>query len=78
MTPADLGGVVTIVVQKRVAHKWATRVTVDCTVTATGIYSWKFKPVHAGSSYRIPPGASYAGATTGYQKFRGYGWFGIY
>ena len=81
VTPTDLGGVVTIVVQKRVAHKWATRVTVDCAVTATGTYSWKFKPVHRGkfrASATIPPSASSAGATTGYQKFRGYGWFGIY
>jgi len=70
--PRDLGGKVTIRVQRRVNHdhhKWVTRITVKRAISATGTYSWKFTPGTRGR-YRvgaaIPATAAHARVGTGF------------
>ena len=48
--PADLGGKVTFLVQKRRPGKWVTRPALagDATIRATGSFSWKFTPKSRG------------------------------
>ena len=52
VAPADLGGKVTIRVQKRVNHRWVNHVRVKRAISATGTYSWKWTPSHRGK-YRV-------------------------
>ena len=49
VAPADLGGKVTIRVQKRVQRRWVKDVTVKRVISATGTYSWKWKPRTRGT-----------------------------
>jgi hypothetical protein len=52
VAPADLGGKVTIRVQKRVNHRWVKHVRVKRAISATGTYRWKWTPSHRGK-YRV-------------------------
>jgi hypothetical protein len=70
--PRDLGGKVTIRVQRRVNHnhhRWITRITVKRVISATGTYSWTFTPGTRGR-YRVgatvPATAAHTGAGTGF------------
>jgi hypothetical protein len=49
VAPVDVGGKVTIRVQKRVNHKWVTRVTVKRAISGTGTYRWKWTPQTRGA-----------------------------
>jgi len=70
--PRELGGKVTIRVQKRVNHKhhkWITRITVKRAISATGTYSWKFTPGTRGRYWvdaTIPATAAHARVGTGF------------
>jgi hypothetical protein len=70
--PRDLGGKVTIRVQRRVNHnhhKWITRITVKRVISATGTYSWTFTPGTRGRYWvgaTIPATAAHTGAGTGF------------
>jgi len=71
VAPADLGGKVTIRVQKRVDGRWVTRVSVKRAVSATGTYGWKFTPKHRGTfrvDARIPATATHRGVVTRWTK----------
>ena len=53
VTPASLvGSKVKLQVQKKKARKWVTLKTVRRTISATGAYSWKYKPAKRGA-YRM-------------------------
>ncbi len=52
VAPADLGGNVTIRVQRRVGGKWVARATVERALSATGTCSWKWTPKSRGE-YRV-------------------------
>jgi len=52
VAPADLGGNVTIRVERRVQQWWGRYATVKRAVSATGTYSWKFTPKNRGT-YRV-------------------------
>ena len=70
--PRDLGGKVTIRVQRRVNHnhhKWITRITVKRVISATGTYSWTFTPGTRGRYWvgaTIPATAAHARVGTGF------------
>jgi len=67
VAPVDLGGRVTIRVQKRVAGKWVTRITMQRAISATGTCSWKFTPQSRGEyrgDARIPATAVHRGVVT--------------
>jgi hypothetical protein len=73
VAPADLGGKVTIRVQKLavVAGRWVTRVTVKRAISATGTYSWKFTPKSRGAyrvDARILATAAHRGVVTRWTK----------
>jgi hypothetical protein len=67
VAPADLGGKVTIRVQKRVAGKWVPRAHSSELISGTGTFSWKFTPKSRGE-YRvdatIPATAAHRGVVT--------------
>ena len=67
--PADLGGKVTIRVQKRINHRWVTRITAKRAISATGTYSWKFTPTTPGRfrvGATIPATATHIRVGTGF------------
>jgi hypothetical protein len=70
--PRELGGKVTIRVQKRVNHnhhKWITRITAKRAISATGTYSWEFTPGTRGRYWvdaTIPATAAHARVGTGF------------
>ncbi len=71
VAPADLGGKVTIRVQKRIDHRWVTRITVKRAISATGTYGWKFTPKSRGAyrvDARIPATAAHRGVVTRWTK----------
>ena len=80
VTPADLGGKVTIRVQKSVAGKWDTRITVKRAISDTGTYSWKWTPKSRGKfrvEAMIPATKAHRAVRTGFQKIFGWGWFNV-
>ena len=71
VAPADLGGKVTIRVQKRINHGWVTRITVKRAISATGTYNWEFTPKSRGAyrvDARIPATAAHRGVVTRWTK----------
>jgi len=78
--PEDVGGKVTIRVQKRVNHKWVTRITRTRAISDAGTYSWKWTPKTRGKfrvDARIPATATHKAVWTGHQKIFGWGWFNV-
>ena len=81
VAPADLGGKVTIRVQKRVNGKWVPCFSVKRAISATGTYSWKWTPRHRGLdrvAARIPATAAHESVDTGSQPFRGWQTFNVF
>jgi hypothetical protein len=71
VAPADLGGKVIIRVQKRVAGRWVTRVSLKRAISATGTYGRKFTPKSHGAyrvDARIPATATHRGVVTRWTK----------
>ena len=73
VTPASLvGSKVKLQVQKKKARKWVTLKTVRRTISASGAYSWKYKPAKRGA-YRmratVVKSAAHAAAKSPWRKF---------
>ena len=74
VTPTSLvGSKVTLTAQLKKASKWVKAKTASATITATGAYSWKYKPAKKGA-YRIQAAiaknATNAAATTKWLAFK--------
>jgi hypothetical protein len=72
VTPANLGGAVILTVQREVNGKWLAVTSAARTLTASGTYSWTYKPARKGT-YRIKTTiaatAAHAAATTMWTVF---------
>jgi hypothetical protein len=80
VAPADLGGRVTIRVQKNIKGYWVRYFTAKRAITAKGTYVWKWTPQRRGV-YRIaaeiPADADHDAARTGFIPFRGWQGFSV-
>ena len=69
VTPADLGGVVNLTAKFKSGSKWKNVKTAKATVSATGTYSWTYKPGKKGS-YRIQAASSRRPTTSRVPRLR--------
>jgi hypothetical protein len=72
VTPASLGGTVTLTVQREQSSKWLAVTSSARTISGSGTYSWTYRPVKKGT-YRIKTTiaatAAHAAATTMWTVF---------
>jgi hypothetical protein len=74
VTPTSLAGItVTLTVQKKSGSKWIKTKSVVRTTSASGAYSWNYKPAKTGT-YRmrttVAKTAAHTAATTPYRMFK--------
>jgi hypothetical protein len=74
VTPTSLAGSkVRLTVQKKRGARWVTVKSVARTISASGAYSWKYKPVTRGAYHMraaIAKTAAHTAATTKWRTFR--------